>query len=193
MEGVHIWPLLFPEQHQRTMKVHVPGTLDSAFAEDCGFQTLAWLTALLSGRPHKPMTRDMANQWRHLFWQLLTADPTCFSTRPLLLGGQSELETSIAAILREHGVFASRVAERSKQVINVLGATPLTQALRSIRPWVAIKELANQQTPKFRLIWEDEFDQVVKNRSTKDPSFAGKKKRQMPKQHTPYSSGVHSY
>ena len=178
MEGVEIWPLLFPSIQSSDMNVHVPCAVAQAFQEDCGFQSVAWITDMLVGRIHQPMEVKAAAQWRFLFWQHLLMKGNEAEVRQLLLGGQSEVETAIAALLKEHGVFNHRVMDRTKQVIQTIGQHPLTQALRSTRPWVATKELANQQSPKLRLIWEDEFDQVVKQRTGKESTFGGKKKKQ---------------
>eukprot|EP00435_Cladocopium_sp_Y103_P032947 s874_g8.t1 len=178
--GKDIWSLLFPYMVQEQVHMCVPFPLETLFPDDCGFQVLAWITDLLSQREHSPMPVSKACKWRQLFWRFLLSNEIQHP-RPLLLGGQSELETAITAILKEHGVFTSRVVERAKQVINAIGAQPLTQALRSTRPWAAIKELANQHTPKIRLVLEDEFDQVVKHRTNDKQSFSGRKKRQITK------------
>ena len=117
------------------------------------------------------------NFWYDHLWSALKSH-----TQRFVLGGQSELETAVATMLREHGVFTNRVLDRTKSVLQQLGQQPVTQALRSARPWAALKALANEHTPKIRLIWEDEFSHVVKSRTGKDNKFGTKKKTSRPQQ-----------
>eukprot|EP00435_Cladocopium_sp_Y103_P064723 s31_g26.t1 len=190
MEGVR--SILTTEQGSSTCQAALPflslhtdivgrGQLPFAFADDCGFQTLAWLKHALAETAPTSLSSTSALGLRLQFWQFILSQSAEMSTDLVRLGGQTELETAVAAILREHGVFTSRVTERSKTLIQQLGAQPLTQALRSTRPWAAIKSLANAHSPKIRLILEDEFNQVVKSRSGKEGPF-GTKKRAQPKQ-----------
>eukprot|EP00438_Fugacium_kawagutii_P010965 Skav219582 [mRNA] locus=scaffold249:234653:239093:+ [translate_table: standard] len=116
----------------------------------------------------QPMLQTRACEWRFLFWQhLLTQEPAMTGFMPL--GGHPELETAIAAMLREHGVFPERVMERSKAVINSLGSTTVTQLLHAPKPWQALKDRANKHVPRIRLIHEDEFEQMVKGRPKNKP------------------------
>eukprot|EP00435_Cladocopium_sp_Y103_P017673 s1448_g4.t1 len=175
-EGAHLMPLLFPATVQGEFQVCVQGSISSTTAHDCGFQALGWILAQLRQDQVTSSPVSQARAWRFAFWQHVLSSATICPEAPWLLGGQSELETAVAAILKEHGVFSNRVMDRAKYVIQQLGATPITNALRSTRPWVAIKELANQQSPKLRLIQEDEFNQVVQSRTKKEQQFSTKKK-----------------
>eukprot|EP00435_Cladocopium_sp_Y103_P060497 s532_g22.t1 len=135
------------------------------FRDDCGFQSIAWLQQILSSQSG-PMTYHDAVGHRTRFWAHVYLTQSVEAVHlPQVLGGQTELETAVAAMLREHGVFSSRVVERAKSVLQQLGAQAVTQAIRSTRPWAALKSLANSQTPRLRLIQEDEFSQVVKART----------------------------
>ena len=150
--------------------------LPTCFREDCGFQVIAWLLGALGLQSPHAMTEHTAichrlNFWYDHLWSALKSH-----TQRFVLGGQSELETAVATMLREHGVFTNRVLDRTKSVLQQLGQQPVTQALRSARPWAALKALANEHTPKIRLIWEDEFSHVVKSRTGKDNKFGTKKK-----------------
>jgi hypothetical protein len=139
--------------------------LPSVFVQDCGFQEFAWIKSLVTASVPQSMTTKEASQWRHLFWQQLFMEKPMQRTEWVSLGGQSELETAIAAILREHGVFPERVVERAKQVIQQLGTTPVTNAIHAARPWASLGKLANSQTPRLRLIWEDEFSKIAESQT----------------------------
>ena len=107
-EGIQVWELLFP-WWQTIVQVH--DALPPSFDHDCGFRTFAWLVSQSTQTPLASLSVAEAWGWRHLFWQSLVTNP-----KPVVrfvLGGQSELETALQAILREHGVFASRLPERA--------------------------------------------------------------------------------
>eukprot|EP00435_Cladocopium_sp_Y103_P007751 s3111_g2.t1 len=171
--GESIWPLMFPFM---TIPTKIQHELQSQFSQDCGFQTFAWIKSLVMVTPPQSMTIDEAANWRFLFWQHLVIAQVRNSTEWITLGGQTELETALAAILREHGVFPDRALDRARQVIQQIGITPLTHAINATRPWASIKELANSQTPKLRLIWEDEFSKVVQSRTNKNQAISTHKK-----------------
>ena len=181
LEGLELMPILFPTTRSTELQAHGIGEVQQEFFHDCGFQVFRWLIDQTRKREVGSASIQDAQKWRFLFWQKTLSTPAQEVENIRFLGGQNELETAIAAILKEHGVFGPRVADRAKQVIQQIGAQPLTAALRSTRPWTAIKELANQQNPKLRLIQEDEFNQVVQARTKKDQTFSYKKKQFAPK------------
>eukprot|EP00435_Cladocopium_sp_Y103_P035850 s3491_g9.t1 len=188
--GIEIWPLLFPFDD---LPLPLQKDLPSAFDQDCGFQTFAWIKTLVTASIPEPMFPEEACKWRTLFWQHLSFHHTPMNLEWVALGGQTELETAIAAILREHGVFPERVGERARHVIQQLGTTPLTHAINSARPWAAIKELANSQTPRLRLIQEDEFSKIAQSRTGKNQALATKKRMRhapMPAVFTPADVAV---
>ena len=178
-EGARYWPMLFPDISP--IQVFSQRDAGSLFHQDCGFQTVAWLLAHVmecdSAEGHLcSMPTQAANAWRSLFWQHLYVYPAIGHPPLLCLGGQSELETAVSMMLKEHGVFTDRLQERTKTVLHKFGAAAVAQAIRSARPWAALKDLANQHTPRFRLILEDEFQQIIKQRSSGDKPIGTKKR-----------------
>ena len=102
---------------------------------------------------------------------------------PVELGAHGhELETAVKALLKEHGVFTDRLHERTHQLIQKLGAQAVHHAFQSKRPWMALKDLANAAQPKFKIIQEDEFDQVVKARSANPQAVKTRKVTTGPKE-----------
>lgn len=181
-EGKHLWPLMFPMEDQ-IGKVETGIGLQSLFTWDCGFQALTWIAFSLQNQVYQPMSAIAAAEWRMLFWQYSRAQVD--SSVPLILGGhQSELEVALQAILKEHGVFPDRLVDRTKQMIDTIGTSSLLGALRSNRPWAAIKQLANQCNPKMRLIQEDEFQKIVQSRTSQNKAI-GTKKNQKGDRNTP--------
>ena len=176
-EGSAILPVRSRDQAGNPIRVQNSEALRSEFAQDCGFQAIAWLRAKFHERGDLNLSRQEAMRWRASYWESIACPGARVTQSFFLLGGQTELETSIAAILREHGVFSQRAIERAKQVIQTIGSGPVSNAMKSTRPWVALKELANSQNPKMRLIWEDEFDQVVKSRRKREPEFAAQRSK----------------
>ena len=169
LEGSRLFPLL----QISGVTIEVQTEIETQFFGDCGFQVFAWHVALASHTQVEFLTTHEACRWRFLFWQslLLTRQNV---TVGLCLGGATELETSLIAILKEHGVFPERLTERMKLVISKLGQQHVISALRSQRPWASLKSLANQHS--IRLIQPDEFEAVIKDRTKDSKSVASKKK-----------------
>ena len=115
-------------------------------------------------------------KWRAGFWHQLIMHGTSRTQEWIALGGQTELETAVAAILREHGVFHDRVLDRAKLVINKIGQPQVLQAMKATRPWAALKELANDQVPKLRLVMEDGFSKVVHARTGNQQHLSTRKR-----------------
>ena len=174
-EGRSIWPLLFPDENP-IQSMDIGASLQNTFQWDCGFQALAWIAAGVQLIAYQPISAIAAHQWRKLFWQHVRIPTNIAGEIPFILGGhQSELEVAIQAILKEHGVFPERLQERTKQLMEAVGNTNLLNALRSNRPWVAIKQLANQTNPKIRLVREDEFQKIVQSRASQNKSVGTRK------------------
>ena len=164
-DGKNIWSQLrFPDNHDL---FEVP-IQHGIFPEDCGFQTVDWFNAVVSTETPQGMDIHKADEWRQCYWQKMYMDDKSVVGKPFFLGGHNdELETALGAILREHGVFIERVPERAKALIQKLGASAVVNAIKSPRPWQALKQIANDQTPVIRLVHEDEFQRVLADR-TKD-------------------------
>ena len=164
-EGKALWEFFFPLTAE-PVSIHEVALPAAQFPFDCGFRSMEWITAVLNGHTPAGLTVQGAEQWRFLFWQHLFTSEVAFATSQVTLGGHgSELETALKALLREHGVFSDRLADRTQHLIQQMGAGPLHKAFQARRPWMAIKDLANAAHPKVKIILEDEFDQVVKSRS----------------------------
>ena len=173
-EGSNVWHLA----NNKGCEVVVEGNMHQIFPKDCGFQAFAWLSARIgAGNGMEKMDSDTAEAWRFLFWQQLMMNPEVANLQKYVtFGGHGdELQLAVAAILKDHGVFGERVVNRAKEVVEKLGKTEVQHAIKSIRPWVALKQLANQLTPKLTLVWEDEFNQVVKSRSKQNKAVGWKR------------------
>ena len=173
-EGSNVWHLT----NNNDCEVVVEGNIHQIFPKDCGFQAFAWLSARIgTGNGMGKMDSDSAEGWRFLFWQQVMMNPEVANQKKYVtFGGHGdELQLAVAAILKDHGVFGERVVNRAKEVVDKLGKTEVQQAIKSIRPWVALKQLANQLTPKLNLVWEDEFNLVVKSRSKQSKAVGWKR------------------
>ena len=83
----------------------------------------------------------------------LYMDPQANQPKMILLGGhEEELVTAVSAMLKEHGVSTDQVYQRAKGFISKVGAQEVHAAVVSSRPWQAIKRLANECKPAFRLV-----------------------------------------
>lgn len=155
----------------------IHNALPSSFANDCGFQGFSWAVALLSGTNPVSMTLQQAEGWRSLFWQHVSLRPP--GNNQVLVGGQGETETAVKALLKEHGVPTERLQERARQVIQVLGSAAIQSAFQAKRPWQMLKHLANKQSPKLRLVHEDEFQSVLKSRVADGKPVSSRKAAKM--------------
>ena len=110
---------------------------------------------------------DAAASLRFMFWQDLLMNPTkALQLAIVMLGGHpQDVQIALAAILREHGVFSDRAMSRASAVLDRLGVAAIEKIIHSSRPWIALKQQANQLNPKLQLVQEDEFQKVVAARS----------------------------
>ena len=167
---------IFPEA---TIVVGKP--IEVAFSQDCGFQSIAWLIAEITHQDNVSMfSWEQACKWRQLFWHRLCFDPMAGNPQAVILGGHEEaLVTAICTLLKEHGVDAANLHERSQALLKKLGPEQVKEALQSNRPWQRLKYYANQSSPPFRLVAPEELEKVlaekaklgkaVGNRSNKAP------------------------
>ena len=133
------------------------------FQHDCGFQTFAWLIAVLEGQQEvHALKATQAVQWRQLYWQRVYMDSRSCYPRTVELGGhEDELLTAISTMLKEHGVGLDQVQQRARAFINKAGHQELQAAVVSSRPWQTIKRIANECKPPFRLVLQPELDKVL--------------------------------
>ena len=169
VEGSQLWKMLFPTW-EGSVYTH-PG-YPAVFAEDCGFQSYAWLISQCTHIEGAPLTATEAAGWRQLYWQqtLLTKP----AHGPLVLGGQSELETAIQAVLKEHGVFAERLHDRTTMIMRTLSHQALVGVFQAARPWQQLKHLATSHTPSIRLVLEDELQATIRARTKQKGSVKAK-------------------
>lgn len=170
-EGIKVWEMLFP--WWQTI-VHVHDALPPSFDHDCGFRAFAWLVSQSTQTPLSPLSVVEAWGWRHLFWQTLVTMPR--QQNRSVLGGQSELEIALQAILREHGVFANRLADRAAILIKSFSAQSLSAIFLNSRPWQSLKQLASSHKPPIRLVLEDELQTAIKSRAKDKKSVQAKGK-----------------
>lgn len=149
------------------VSVQEVGQCDSHFTNDCGFQTVAWLSHHFDAAACSSISYDAAATLRFMFWQDVLMNPEqALRCSIVMLGGHaSEVQIALAAILREHGVFSERALSRANNVLEKLGVSTVEAIIHSARPWVALKQKANQHNPKIQLVFEDEFQKVVEARS----------------------------
>ena len=174
-EGCCLWDLFGVDQ----VEMQLGQEVGKCFAYDCGFQTFAWLLSEVLCTEQHCIPIDQAALWRFLFWQhQLVSQSNVVESAIVILGGHpDEVVTAVAALLKEHGVFNDRVIARTNEAIEVLGRQAVIQAIQGTRPWVAIKQLANQKTPQFKLVREDEFQAVLHSRA-KSGKPVGHKRQQ---------------
>ena len=170
-DGIKVWELLFP-WWQTVVQVH--DDLPKSFDHDCGFRAFAWLVSQSTQTPLYSLSAAEAWGWRHLFWQTLVTTPR--GAQRFVLGGQSELETALQAILREHGVFPSRLSERTAQLIKSFPAQSLSSAFQSSRPWQTLKQMASNHKPPIRLVLEDELQTAIRSRAKDKKSVQARSK-----------------
>ena len=157
-QGVSLLHNIFPDATVVSGKV-----LESKFQHDCGFQALAWLVAEVTQQAVvNPFTWAQACSWRQLFWHRIYADHTAMNHVTLCLGGHEDsLVIAISALLKEHGVQAEQLQERSQTMLSRLGVEPIKEAIQSNRPWQKLKQLANQCSPPLRLVAPEELERVL--------------------------------
>ena len=180
-EGIQLWKMLFPNWEGA---VHVHSAFKSTFTEDCGFQAFAWLISQCTHFEGSSLTATDAAGWRQLYWQqTLISKP---AKTHILLGGQSEVETALQAILREHGVFPDRVQARAAMVLKAISHQALVGVFNASRPWQQLKQLATSHTPSIRLVLEDELQATIRARTKHKGSVQAKgssKGKQAPPMH----------
>ena len=174
-EGTDAWPFLGLDPNLLHSTTATP--LMKVFDQDCGFQTFAWLVSK-SYQESEPSSFApiFAKAWRILFWVFLLLHPTkAHAITPFVTGGHSsELQTAVAAILREHGVPLDQAGTRASEVLSLLGSEGVSQCLKEARPWASLKQLANRQRPPFRLILPQELQKIVEARGHQKKAVGNK-------------------
>ena len=167
-EGVDAWQTLGLDPNFLSSNLALP--LPQVFGKDCGFQVFAWLVSKTYSETEAiTFEPALAKHWRFLFWISVVMNPTkAKSISPVALGGHNpEIQTAVAAILREHGVPIDQAASRANEVLQSLGPDRITQCLHDARPWASLKQLANRHQPPLRLIMPGELQKLVEARGNK--------------------------
>ena len=95
--------------------------LPQSFPADCGFQSFAWIIAILSGLEVQALSCRQAAKWRQLFANELLRHETAWHTAHHLdLGGarpdNGEVH-QLTELLTTHGVWPERSQERAAQIV----------------------------------------------------------------------------
>ena len=168
-DGADLWRMLFPTWEG---SIHVQPAFPSVFTHDCGFQAFAWLVSQCTYTPGTSLSAEEAQGWRQLYWQqVLIHSP---KSKSMLLGGHSELETALQALLRDHGVFPERVQERATHVLQALTPSAVAGVFKAARPWQQLKQLASAHTPVLRLVMEEELQATIRARTRQKGSIKSK-------------------
>ena len=141
--------------------------LPQAFPADCGFQSLAWLIAILQDNPVEPLPPNKAAQWRTLFArELLTHQTGHQIVTHLVLGGHLESHEmqQLVSLLNSHGVWPDRANERANQIVSKISFQTVRSILKSPRPWQDLKAAANNLSPPLKLIMTDELNKQIETR-----------------------------
>eukprot|EP00435_Cladocopium_sp_Y103_P023429 s2528_g5.t1 len=98
--------------------------LPHAFSGDCGFQSLAWLIAMLNDLPIEALPALKASQWRHLFVRELCRQNVGHDLFHHLDIGGSKLDIhetqKLTTVLTQHGVWPERSNDRATQASELL-------------------------------------------------------------------------
>eukprot|EP00438_Fugacium_kawagutii_P035283 Skav234847 [mRNA] locus=scaffold1355:118365:122921:+ [translate_table: standard] len=160
--------------------------MHSAFPNDCGFQTVAWLIEQIldtgkgsSGDRVPTMAPDTAVMWRALFEHHLHESKLDHFPIPIgtfaFGGAGGELEDQLQSLLSHHGVDTDAVVERAQNTLEKLGRGPVARALRTSRAWAELKALANAATPRLQLVLPSELAAVIATRVKQGEKFGDKK------------------
>ncbi len=179
-EGSKLWELFGIDQ----VEIQQGPSVGKCFEYDCGFQAFAWLMVEVLGSNNACIPIDQAALWRSLFWQNeLTKERVTHHSVVILGGHGDEVITAVASLLKEHGVFNERVIGRANEAIEAIGRNQIIQAIQGSRPWVALKQLANQKSPQFKLVREDEFQAVLQARAKSGKPVGHKRNHKEPGSH----------
>ena len=186
-EGAELCSYCKVVQHQQIIP------LPHLFKADCGFQTIGWLVRIVLdpsscfGPKHfgdlfPPITIAAAASWRgifehHLFVTGLASK--CVIPSSIRIGGaKGEIaEAQLQDMLQEHAVPPDQCKARADMILEKLGRTAVTKALRANRPWFELKSLANGTTPKIQLVLPSELQEAIKKRAAEGKVVGDKAKK----------------
>ena len=174
--GIMIWPMLFaPEVRARHVLSMLP--LPTVFPQDCGFQSLHWFVAVADQQAFEPVEPQNACAMRYQFLlSKINSGSTPIPLSHLQLGGAADMMQALQLLLKERGVFEERVKARADMLCEKLTKPKVSSALQTSNPWQALKQAANQCSPKIQIVLQDEFDQIRQARVTSGKPVGNKKK-----------------
>ena len=166
--------------------------VSSAFPNDCGFQSVAWMTAV-AFQPDLPDARfgittfspASAVTWRSLFeHQLHLQGLSATLVVPLncRFGGVlPDVITQLGQLLQDKGVPDDQVKSRADMVVDRLGRSRVLQLLRSPQVWRDLKAACNAQSPVIQLVLPGELQHAVSQRIADGTPLGHKKtKKKLP-------------
>eukprot|EP00438_Fugacium_kawagutii_P018203 Skav230725 [mRNA] locus=scaffold401:87585:92222:- [translate_table: standard] len=148
----------------------------AAFPNDCGFQAIAWLLAVVANKPCEPMPEQQACHWRSWFFQRLLNDGTVQTpVKPgLRFGGGPGVKEPLLRLIVQHGVAESRSNECADALIRALGAQNVSTILQSPKPWQDLKSRSSMLQPPIRIVTAEELQAQIAAR-VKSSKPIGKK------------------
>ena len=165
----------------------------SDFPNDCGFQTVGWLSQSIDRlqRGHLPvdseqgaMNSAQAEALRSVFEHHLHVTglaKVVVHPQSMHFGGVSNgtPEDQIRQLLADHGVPQEKLQQRLGMVFEKIGRQGIIQCCRSPRPWQELKSLASALTPKVQLILPSELAEKIRERVETGASFGDQKKKKV--------------
>ena len=148
------------DEYQQASGTHMP----HAFANDCGFQTIAWIiNQALDPDSNRAISPDEAESWRKNFAHHLVLsgahDPPVYA---LPLGGTSDQHLpALRELLEKHGVNSNRSSQAAQALTQKLGADVIQRTLQSPKPWQDLKARASQLKPPFRIVLSEELQASI--------------------------------
>ena len=194
----HDWMTIAFQHHtgvREILKVDMP----SNFPDDCGFQTIAWLThvTFLNGDEdlnvhHAAFHPKDAAVWRYMFEHHLIATGkgiTSVTPCDCRFGGTGnvDIQRQLEETLSERGVPPSQVVPRATSVLDRLGRSQLVQIFRGPNPWRDLKAACNNASPKIQLVLAVEMQAAIQDRLENGQPLGNKKVK---KQHKPQAKTV---
>ena len=181
-----LWMQAMLQERWGSVPIHVVQQ-PHEFANDCGFQAIAWLSHLASSE-ELPVEFGMvpgfqpsqAAAWRTLYAHALRVSGTgqvLVCPSDMRFGGVGKMDVigQLQKLLTDHGVPTDQVSQRADEVLNQLGRSRVTNILRSEHAWRDLKSAASSAVPKLQLVLGHELNQAIKSRVQFDDKFGAKK------------------
>ncbi len=165
----------------------------SDFPNDCGFQTVGWLSQTIdllqrgqlpADSEHGVMNSAQAEALRGVFEHHLHVNGLAklvVQPQSMHFGGVSNgtPEDQIRQLLADHGVPPEKLQQRIGMVFEKIGRQGIIQCCRSPRPWQELKSLASALTPKIQLVLPSELAEKIRERVETGASFGDQKKKKV--------------